>query len=93
MCSSRCLLGPEIRDDPKVSSDFARLYHDLEGGISPIAYFFPYLPIPAHNRRDRARVEVTELFSKIIKARRQLDPDQKVINCLESWVDCIFLAG
>jgi sterol 14-demethylase len=31
LTASRCLLGPEIRENPKVSEEFARLYHDLEG--------------------------------------------------------------
>jgi len=70
LTASRCLLGSEIRDEPKLQSDFARLYHDLEGGLNSIAFFFPNAPLPAHWKRDRARVEVMGLFSKVIKARK-----------------------
>ncbi len=75
---TRCLLGPEIRDNPKVAAEFASLYHDLEGGINAISFFFPYAPIPSHRKRDFARKEVGKLFSKIIKERRALPEDQRV---------------
>lgn len=49
--ASRCLLGQEIRNShlEKVTS----LFHDLDNGMLPISVMFPYLPIPAHKRRDR----------------------------------------
>jgi len=43
--ASRCLIGEEFRR--RVSTEFARLYHDLEGGINLIAFFKPYWPLPA----------------------------------------------
>lgn len=70
LTASRCLLGEEIRSNPKVAEEFAALYHDLEGGLNPLAFFFPYLPIPAHRKRDEARVKIKELFSRVIKMRR-----------------------
>ena len=51
--SSRCLLGREFRE--KMSGEFAHVYHDLEAGLIPIAFLYPYLPLPAFRRRDRAR--------------------------------------
>jgi len=75
LTASRCLLGKEIREDPTVGKEFASLYHDLEGGLNPLAFFFPYAPIPAHRRRDAARIEVRKLFSKVIKQRRSLQAD------------------
>lgn len=52
--ASRCLLGQEVRNNnlEKVSS----LFHDLDNGMLPLSVMFPYLPIPAHNRRDRLAV-------------------------------------
>jgi sterol 14-demethylase len=92
--SSRCLLGPEIRDDPKVSSDFARLYHDLEGGLNALAFFFPHLPIPAHRRRDQARIDIQSLFSKVIKQRRQLkDDDVHPDDMLQILMECEYKTG
>lgn len=66
--ASRCLIGPEFRQN--VSTEFAHLYHDLEGGINLLAFFWPYLPLPSFRRRDRARVRMVEIISKIIADRR-----------------------
>jgi len=90
--ASRCLLGPEIREDPKVSSDFAALYHDLEGGLNPLAFFYPYAPLPAHWRRDKARKEISALFSKVIKKRRQ-NPEEKYEDMLQILMECEYKNG
>jgi sterol 14-demethylase len=66
--ASRCLIGREFRQN--LSSEFAHLYHDLEGGLNLIGFFWPNLPLPAFKRRDRARVRMVELISKIIAERK-----------------------
>jgi sterol 14-demethylase len=66
--ATRCLVGQEVRE--RLTSDFAALYKDLEGGINIIAFVNPRIPIPAHIRRDRARVKVIEIISRIIGERR-----------------------
>jgi sterol 14alpha-demethylase len=66
--AARCLLGAEFRQ--MLSSEFARLYHDLEGGINLVAFFAPNFPLPAMRRRDRARRRVAALISALIAARR-----------------------
>lgn len=66
--ASRCLIGPEFRKN--VSTEFARLYHDLEGGMNPVAFIWPYLPLPSFRRRDRARVRVGDMISRIVAERR-----------------------
>jgi sterol 14-demethylase len=66
--SSRCLLGPEFRDG--MNEEFAAIYHDLERGITPIAYLNPHLPLPAFRRRDQARVRLVELVRRIVEDRR-----------------------
>ena len=43
--SSACLLGREFRED--MTEEFARVYSDLERGITPLAYLNAHLPIPA----------------------------------------------
>jgi len=94
LTASLCLLGPEIRNDPKVSSEFASLYHDVEGGLNPLAFFFPNAPIPAHFKRDRARIEIQKLFSKVIKNRRQnVDPDNKPDDMLQVLMDSSYKSG
>jgi sterol 14-demethylase len=66
--ATRCLLGDEIRRH--FSTEFARLYHDLDGGMSILAYFLPRAPLPAFRRRDRAREAVYRLLAGIMETRR-----------------------
>ena len=66
--ATRCLLGEEIRRH--FSEEFARLYHDLDGGMSILAYFMPHAPLPAFRRRDRAREAVSTLLARIMQGRR-----------------------
>ena len=66
--ASRCLIGREFRQH--LTTEFSRLYHDLEGGINLLAFFQPYLPLPSFRRRDKARVRMVELISQIIANRR-----------------------
>ena len=67
--ATRCLLGEEIRRH--FSREFARLYHDLDGGMSILAYFMPHAPLPAFRRRDRARAAVSTLLAGIMEGRRK----------------------
>lgn len=66
--ASRCLIGEEFRQN--LTTEFAQLYKDLEGGINLLAFFQPYLPLPSFKRRDKARVRMGELISQIIAKRR-----------------------
>ncbi|CAM0870468.1 unnamed protein product [Alopecurus aequalis] len=66
--SSRRLLGKEVRG--KMFDEFYSLIHCVEKGFSFFSVIFPYIPIPAHNRRDRARVRLQEIFSEVIRSRR-----------------------
>lgn len=72
LTASRCLMGPEIREH--LSAEVAEIFQELDEGLLPISVFFPYLPIPAHRKRDRARLRMVELFSKVMKQRRA-NPD------------------
>lgn len=65
--SSRCLLGKEFREG--MTDEFAAVYHDLEKGVTPVAYINAHLPIPAFRKRDRARVRMVEMISDVIRAR------------------------
>ncbi len=66
--ASRCLIGREFREN--LSTEFAHLYHDLEGGLNIIGLFWPNLPLPAFKRRDRARKRMVELISRVIAERK-----------------------
>jgi sterol 14-demethylase len=71
--ASRCLLGGEIRR--RFSTEFARLYHDLDGGMTVLAYFLPHAPLPAFKRRDRAREAIHHLLAGIMEERRRSGDD------------------
>jgi len=66
--ASRCLIGHEFRRH--LSTEFAHLYHDLEGGFNLLAFLWPYLPLPAFKRRDRARARMVDLIAQIVAQRR-----------------------
>lgn len=67
--SSRCLLGKEFREG--MNEEFASVYHDLEQGVTPLAYINAHLPIPSFIKRDRARVRMVEMITSIVNARRR----------------------
>lgn len=67
--SSHCLLGDEFRYE--LNEEFAAIYHDLEKGVNPLAFVFPYLPLPVFRRRDKARARLQELVTGIIAKRAQ----------------------
>ncbi|KAK9831328.1 hypothetical protein WJX81_002868 [Elliptochloris bilobata] len=68
LTASRTLMGREVREN--MFTQVAELFHDLDAGMLPVSVLFPYLPIPQHRRRDRAREELSRIFSKVIRARR-----------------------
>eukprot|EP01052_Picozoa_sp_SAG31_P049402 SAG31_NODE_10801_length_1095_cov_10.064489_2_plen_166_part_01 len=68
--ASRCLLGDEVRE--QIHEQFAKWYFDLEKGISHLSFLAPWAPTAAHRSRDRARAELSKLFTPIIRARRAL---------------------
>jgi sterol 14-demethylase len=65
--SSRCLLGKEFREG--MTEEFAAVYHDLEKGVTPLAYINAHLPIPSFRKRDKARVRMVEMIASVIRAR------------------------
>lgn len=65
--SSACLLGHEFREG--MTDEFARIYHDLERGITPLSYINANLPLPSFRKRDQARVRLVELIGQIIDQR------------------------
>jgi sterol 14alpha-demethylase len=65
--SSRCLLGKEFREG--MTEEFAAVYHDLEKGVTPLAYINAHLPIPSFRKRDKARVRMVEMITGVIRAR------------------------
>jgi sterol 14-demethylase len=67
--SSRCLIGKEFREG--MNEEFAAVYHDLERGVTPLAYINAHLPIPSFWKRDRARIKMVDMITRIVAARRR----------------------
>jgi sterol 14-demethylase len=70
--ASLCLLGRDVR--AQFGPSVAKLLHDIDDGITPLAIIHPYLPIEAFRRRDAARAQFGKLFATILAQRRA---DQK----------------
>ena len=68
MTASSCLMGPEIREN--LSAEISRIYHALDGGLTPLSTLWPSAPTRKHRERDAARREMVAIFAKIIAARR-----------------------
>ena len=67
--STHCLIGREFREH--MSDEFAKVYYDLECGVTPASYIHANLPLPSVWRRDRARVRLVEMIGEIVQARRK----------------------
>jgi len=83
LTASSCLMGREIREG--LSDDIARIYHSLDGGLTPLSTLWPSAPTAAHAQRDRARAEMEGIFAPIIASRRSgavVEDDflQEIIN-------------
>jgi len=90
LTSSRCLHGDDVRET--LFKDVASLYHDLDKGITPLAFFWPTAPVPSHRKRDEARVEMVKLFSKVI-AQRRTTTDQSRTDILQVFIDMEYKDG
>lgn len=75
LTASRCLHGNDVRE--KLFKEVSQLYHDLDHGLTPLTVFFPNAPTEAHKKRNIARMKMVELFSKVIKKRREC-PDESL---------------
>ncbi|KAF8694239.1 hypothetical protein HU200_038375 [Digitaria exilis] len=89
LTASRCLLGREVRE--KLFDDVSALFHDLDNGMQPVSVIFPYLPIPAHKRRDRARARLAEIFATIIKSRKASGQAEE--DMLQCFIDSKYKNG
>ena len=87
LTASRCLMGQEIREH--LSGEVAQIFQELDEGLLPISVFFPYLPIPAHRKRDAARLRMVALFSKVMKERRA-HPEEDHPDVLQLFMNAAY---
>ena len=93
LTASRCLHGDDVREE--LFEDIARTYHDLDKGVQPLSFFWPNAPTQAHALRDKARKEMVEIFSKVIKARRSKTAKEleKNTDVLQVFLDLKYKDG
>eukprot|EP00051_Salpingoeca_urceolata_P000791 m.36129 g.36129 ORF g.36129 m.36129 type:complete len:502 (+) comp10989_c0_seq1:273-1778(+) len=83
--ATRCLHGKETRD--RFDETLAHLYHDLDGGFTPLAWFFPsWVPFPSFLRRDRAHKEIKRRFKEIVEIRRAKEAQTGYGDMLETFL-------
>jgi len=87
--SSHTLLGKEFREG--MTDEFARVYHDLERGVTPLAYLNAHLPIPSFRKRDQARVRLVEMISEIVAERRHSGRQGE--DFLQTMMDASYKSG
>jgi sterol 14-demethylase len=70
ICTAAATLqGREVREG--LDKSFAALYHDLDGGFTPLNMILPYAPLPNNRRRDAAQAKMRKFYMDIIKRRRE----------------------
>lgn len=90
LTASACLHGQEIRS--MLNEHVAQLYADLDGGFSHEAWLLPgWLPLPSFRRRDRAHLEIKNIFFKVIQKRRK--SNEKVDDILQTLIDATYKTG
>ena len=77
-------MGDDVRE--QLSGKVAELFQHLDEGLTTVTMFWRDAPTPAHARRDKARLEMCDLFSNIIRQRRE-HPDVKHEDALQSFMD------
>lgn len=91
LTSSRCLHGDDVREE--LFAEVSKLYHDLDKGVTPLSFFFPYAPTEAHGLRDKARVEMVKIFSSVIEARRNKKNTEDATDILQVFIDMTYKDG
>jgi sterol 14alpha-demethylase len=87
--SSHCLLGHEFRTG--MTDEFAQVYHDLEQGVTPVAYLNAHLPIPSFRKRDKARKRCVEMIGSVIGER--LRTGRQGEDFLQTLMDAKYKTG
>ncbi|MET0341580.1 MAG: cytochrome P450 [Polyangiales bacterium] len=87
--STHCLIGREFRE--QMSEEFARVYHDLEQGVTPASYIHANLPIPSMIKRNRARARLVEMIGSIVQARK--NSGHRGEDFLQTLMDAVYKDG
>ncbi|EJD06923.1 lanosterol 14-alpha-demethylase [Fomitiporia mediterranea MF3/22] len=85
LTASRTLQGKEVRSS--LDKSFADLYHDLDGGFTPVNFLFPNLPLESYKKRDKAQQTMSDFYVDLIRKRREgkdTDAEHDIISALMS---------
>ena len=83
--ATRCLHGKEVRE--RFDETVANLYHDLDNGFTPLAWFMPaWIPFPSFRIRDRAHLELKKRFKQVIELRRNSKDTEARDDMLETFM-------
>ncbi|KAH9451383.1 hypothetical protein Pst134EB_018854 [Puccinia striiformis f. sp. tritici] len=80
--ASATLQGPEVREG--LNTSFADIYHDLDGGFTPLHFALPGLPLPSYRKRDLAQVAMRNFYLNIIKKRREDNREGQLGDMIDS---------
>lgn len=89
--ASRSLQGEEIRKS--FDSKFAELYHDLDMGFSPINFMLSWAPLPHNRARDNARETMIQLYSEVVRKRREGNVKKNSHDMIWHLMDCKYKDG
>ena len=89
--AGRSLQGEEVRR--KLTTEFASLYHDLDGGFTPINFLLPWLPLPHNRKRDAAHSKMRAIYMDIIQERRRVGGDQEGSDMIWNLMRCTYKDG
>lgn len=88
--AASALQGHEVRS--KLMNQFASLYHDLDGGFSPINFVFPYVLFPHIIERDRVQLKMRRIYEGII-AERQAGKSPPTTDMISHLMSCSYKNG
>ncbi|RPA90783.1 cytochrome P450 [Choiromyces venosus 120613-1] len=91
--AARTLQGKEIRD--ALDGSFAKLYHHLDSGFTPMNFLFPWFPFPQNKRRDHAQRTMAQFYMDKINKRRadEHKDDQERSDMMWNLMNCSYRDG
>lgn len=67
------LQGKEVREN--MDKSFAQMFHDLDGGFTPINFILPDLPFEYNRKRDKAQQAMSDFYVEVMRKRKEGNGD------------------
>jgi sterol 14-demethylase len=74
-------------------AELQHLYHDLDEGLTPLTVLWSKAPTPEHRRRDKAREQLVDLFTKVIRLRREHPERSDGTDILSLFMEIVYKDG